>query len=100
MEINMVEENISWEFRQKNLEEISNYFIKKLNQNRFLSKKHKNVYAIHNYIEYLLILASAVTGCVSISAFTSLVGILIGIASSVIGKTNCAITAGIKSSQV
>ena len=82
------------------MEEISNYFIKKLNQNRFLSKKHKNVYAIHNYIEYLLILASAVTGCVSISAFTSLVGILIGIASSAIGKTNCAITAGIKSSQV
>ena len=81
------------------MEEISIYFIKKLKQNRFLSKKHKNVYAIQNYIEYLLILASAVTGCVSISAFTSLVGIIIGIASSVIGKINCAISAGIKSSQ-
>ena len=82
------------------MEEISNYFIKKLNQNRFLSKKHKNVYAIQNYIEYLLISAPAVTGCVSISAFTSLVGILLGIASSVIGKINFAIIAGIKSSQV
>ena len=30
-----------------------------------------------NYIEHLLILASAVTGCVSISAFTTVVGIAI-----------------------
>ena len=41
-----------------------------------MSNKYKKVYRISNYIEYLLILISTVTGCVSISAFASLVGIL------------------------
>ena len=36
------------------------------------------------------------SGCVSISAFASLVGIPIGITSSAIGLKICAITAGIK----
>ena len=37
-----------------------------------MSQKHKNVCKVLHYIEYLLILASKVTGCVSISAFASL----------------------------
>ena len=41
-------------------------------------------------------LISSVTGCVSISAFVSLVSILIGITSSAIGLKICIITAGIK----
>ena len=49
-----------------------------------------------NYIEHLLILSSTVTGCISISAFASLVGIPIGITSSAIGLKICAITAAIK----
>ena len=49
-----------------------------------------------NYIEHLLIIISTITGCVSISAFASLVGIPIGIASSTIGLKICVITAGIK----
>ena len=44
-----------------------------------------------NYIAHFLILASVVTGCISISAFASLLGIPIGIRIKV-----CAITAGIK----
>ena len=44
-----------------------------------------------NYIEHLLILAS---GCVSISAFASAVGILVGIASSAVGLKICVITDG------
>ena len=48
-----------------------------------------------NYIEHLLILSSTVTGCISISAFASLVGIPIGITSSAIGLKSCVITAGI-----
>ena len=62
-----------------------------------MSKKHKKVCTALNYIEYLLILASTVTGCVSISTFASLVGIPIGIASSVVGLKIFAITSGIKS---
>ena len=46
--------------------------------------------------EHLLILTSAVTGCVSISVFSSLVGLPIGTASSAVALKICAITAGIK----
>ena len=44
----------------------------------------------------LSILASTITGCVSIYTFASLVGIPIGITSSAIGLKKCAITEGIK----
>ena len=60
------------------------------------SKKHKKVCATRNYIEHFLILASAITGCISISAFASLVGIPIGITISAIGLNICEITAEIK----
>ena len=60
-----------------------------------MSKKNKWVCTTINYIEHFLILASAITGCVSISSFASLVGILIGITSSSIGLKICAITVGI-----
>ena len=46
-----------------------------------------------NYIDCLLIVSSTITGCVSISAFASLVGIPIGIKSSAIELKVCAITA-------
>ena len=44
-----------------------------------ISKKHKKVCATLNYIEDFIILDSTVTGCVSILAFASLVGIRVGI---------------------
>ena len=50
-----------------------------------MSKKHKKVCRVLNYVEQSLILISTITGCVFISAFASLVGILIGITSSTIG---------------
>ena len=49
-----------------------------------------------NYIGHFLILASTITGCVSISTFSFLVGIPTEIASSAIGLKNCTITAEIK----
>ena len=60
-----------------------------------MSKKYKIVCTTVNYIEQFLILASKITGCVSISAFASLVGIPIGITSSAIVLKICEITAGI-----
>ena len=92
----MFEENISQELRLENIHETRNYLIGKLNQNKLMSKKYKKVYRVLNYIEDLLISISAVSGYVSISAFTSLVGILIRITSSAIGLKICLITAGIK----
>ena len=61
-----------------------------------MRKKHKEVCRVLNYIDHSLIVISTLTGCVSISTFTSLVGIPIGIASSTIGLKICEITAGIK----
>ena len=61
-----------------------------------MSKKHKKVCKILNYLEHLLILASTVIACVSISAFPSLVGIPVGIASFGVGIKIYAITAIIK----
>ena len=61
-----------------------------------LSRKHKKVYTALGYIEHFLILASTITGCISISAFASLIGIPIGITSSGIGLKICATAAGNK----
>ena len=47
-------------------------------------------------MENWLILSSTITACVLTSAFTSLVCILVGIMSSAVDITICAITAGIK----
>ena len=54
------------------------------------------VCAVINYIKHLLILASANTGCISISLFASLVGIAIGITSSAVVIKICAKTAGMR----
>ena len=61
-----------------------------------MSKNHKKVFRVLNYIELLLILISTVTWCISIYTFAFLVGIPIGITSSAIGLKICLITAGIK----
>ena len=60
-----------------------------------MSRKQKKVCTTLNSIEYFLILAYTITGCISISAFTSLLGIPIGIKSSAIGLKTWAITAAI-----
>ena len=61
-----------------------------------MSKKHKKVSRVLNYIELLPILVSTVTGFISISVFASLVGIPIGVTSSSVGVKICVITLGIK----
>ena len=81
----MVEENISQEFRLKNIDETRNYFLEEIKQNELMSRKHKKVCTTLNYIEHFLILASTITGCISISAFGSLIGIPIRTMNSAIG---------------
>ena len=46
----MKQESISQEFWLKNIEEINNYFIKEIEQNELMSKKHKKVSRISKYI--------------------------------------------------
>ena len=50
--------------------------MKETDQNKLMSKKHKKVSAILNYTEHFLILVAVIAGCISSSAFASLVGIL------------------------
>ena len=63
-----------------------------------MSKKHKKVCTALSYIEYVLILASAVAIGISISAFASLLCIPIRIMGSAMGLRICAkkIAAGIR----
>ena len=61
-----------------------------------MSKKFRKARRVMGHIEHLLVLVSTVTGCVSVSAFASLVGIPVGIANSAVGLTNCVIASGIK----
>ena len=61
-----------------------------------MSKRHGKVCATLNYIEHILILASTVIGCISVSVFTSLIGIPIEITSFPLGLKICAITVAIK----
>ena len=61
-----------------------------------MSKKYKKVSRVLNCIDHSLIVISTITGSVSISAFTPLAGILIGITSSAIGFKICVITAWIE----
>ena len=63
----MVEGNISQEFRLKNIDKQRNYFLEEI--------QHNKVCADLNYIEHLLVLASATSGCISISALASLFGV-------------------------
>ena len=60
------------------------------------SRKHRKICTTLNYIERFLILTFTITGCVSISAPASLIGIPIGITNSAIVLKNNAIAAGIK----
>ena len=64
--------------------------------NRNELKKLKKVCTTLNYIEQLPILASTITGCISITSFASLVSVPIGITSSTTGLKNFPMTAGIK----
>ena len=78
-------ETMNQEFRLKKIDEIRNYLIEEINRNELMSKKHENVSRVLNYIDQPLIVISTNTGCVSISAFASLVDIPIEITSSTTG---------------
>ena len=83
-------------FRLKNIDKIRNYLIEEVNRNELQRKRHKKDCRVLSYIEHSLILISTIPGCVSISTFTSLVGIPVGIKSSAIGLKICVISTRIK----
>ena len=50
----MVEENVSQEFRLKNIDEARNYFLEEIKPNGLMSRKHKKVCTTLKYIEQFL----------------------------------------------
>ena len=61
-----------------------------------ISKKHKKVCRVLNYLKHLLIFIYIVSRCVLISVFASLVSVPVGITNSAVCLKICAIIAGIK----
>ena len=57
----MTEENISQQFRLKNIDETRNHLIVEINCNELISKERKKICKFLNCIEHFLILDSAVT---------------------------------------
>ena len=92
----MSEENINQELRLQNIDELRNYLIEEMYRNELMTKKYKKICRVLNYIDHRLIVISTITGCVSVSTFSTLFGIPTGIARSTIGLKNCVITEGIK----
>ena len=93
-QINVLEE-ASLEFRLRKINEARNSFLDEIKSN-LMSEKDKNTCKYLNYVEHSLLLASTVTGCVSIYAFVSSVCVPLSITSSVVGIKNCAIIVGNK----
>ena len=84
-------------FRLKNMDETRNYLLEEIKQNELMlmSRKNKKVCRTVSYIEHFLILASTISGCISVSAFAYLLGI-IGITSFPVGLKIGAIASGMK----
>ena len=95
LKTNMVKENTSLKIRQKKLDEVKNYLLQDIKHD-LMSKKQKKMSRTLNYFEHSLLFISAVTDCVLIFAFVSLVRIPIGISSSAVLLKICALTAEIK----
>ena len=91
-------EEAGLEFRLRKIDEIKNYILDELNHSDLMSEKYKKTCQYLNYVQHLLILASAITDWASISTiqFRSLVCVPFGITSSPIGLTVSTITEGIK----
>ena len=69
----MIEENINQEFRLRKVDETRNYFSEEIKNKYFVSKKYQKVCKVLNQIKQLPILGFAITECVSIFVFASLV---------------------------
>ena len=91
----MVEE-ASLEFRTRKIDETSIYLLGEIKQNALISEKYEKTCKQISYVEHLLILAWTVTGCVSFSAFDSLVSISVDIRSFALGIKICVITSVMK----
>ena len=92
----MPEKKMNQELILKKIDTIRNYLIEEINRNELMSRRHKRVCRVLNYVGHSLIAISTITGCVLISTFASPVDIPIGITRSSTGLKICVLTARIK----
>ena len=64
-------------FRMKNVYKTRNYLLEEIKDNDLMSEKYKKTCKYLNYVEHLVILASTITGCATVSSFPSLVCFLL-----------------------
>ena len=76
--------------------ETRNYLLDDIKNIKIMIKKHKQACRALNYFGNFFVFVSAVSGYVSISAFSSLVVVSVGIASSAVEIKIYAIISGIK----
>ena len=69
-------------FRLDEISKIENYFHEEINQRKSCSKKLNKYVTTFDYIDKILIVLSETSSGVSIISFTSIVGVLVGIASA------------------
>ena len=91
LKINIAEE-ASLEFILRKAYKTKDYLLEGIKHNDLMSKKYKKTCKYLNYVEHLLILVSAVTGCITISVSASLFTIPVGTTSSAVGIKICGIT--------
>ena len=66
-------EEASLEFRFRKIDETRKYILDEMKHNDLMSEKYEKTCKYLNFVGHLLILASAITGCISMSEFSSLV---------------------------
>ena len=69
-------------FRLDEISKIEDYFIKEINQRKSCSKKLSKYITAFDCVNKILMVLSATTGGVSIISFTTIVCVLVGIASA------------------
>ena len=68
----------SFQFKLRKIDAARNHLLEEINHNDLMIEKCKKTCRHLNYVEHLLALVSTVTGCISISAFASLVWVSVG----------------------
>ena len=93
----MIEEAIlEFKLKKQEIDETRNYLLDEIKHYDSMSEKYNKKCKYLNCVKILLILSSTITGCVSVSAFASLVCVPVGITSSAVRIKICAIIVGIK----
>ena len=71
----MAKENVGLDFRLKKVDETRNYLLDDIKYNDLMSKKHKKLCTALNNLQSFLVFISAVSVCVPVYKFASLVGV-------------------------